>query len=212
MRRTKEEAAKTREDVLAAAALVFYDNGVSRSSLEEIARRAGVTRGAIYWHFKDKAEVLTALQAQIRFPQEAIISKALEQHGPDDPLSIIESGAISVLNLLAKDEHQQRIYAIITLGCEVSEETSDALSRIVSANRDMYEKLMEKMSLAEERGLLASGWTAEIAARAFQCSMNGLLAEWLRSNKVFGLVEVGERIVKGLIQSMRRGPDPARHS
>jgi TetR/AcrR family acrAB operon transcriptional repressor len=61
MRKTKEEAQKTREDLLKAAALVFSDKGVARSTLAEIAKAAGVTRGAIYWHFENKAEIFDAL-------------------------------------------------------------------------------------------------------------------------------------------------------
>ncbi|PZM11498.1 TetR family transcriptional regulator [Rhizobium tubonense] len=202
MRRTKEDAAKTREEVLSAAAEVFYEHGVSGSSLDKIAKRAGVTRGAIYWHFKDKAEVLTALHREIKLPQEAIISDALE-HGHDDPLGLIETGSMSVLRLLAEDEHQQRIFAIMTLSCEFTEDMSEATSRVVAANAEMYGKLQNIIRLAARQDMLAVGWTVDTAARAFQCSVNGLFGEWLRSGKTFSLVEVGEKLVTTLIGSMR---------
>lgn len=54
MRRTKEEAAETRESIVAAAIRVFAEKGFSGASLSDIAADAGVTRGAIYWHFKNK--------------------------------------------------------------------------------------------------------------------------------------------------------------
>jgi len=203
MRRTKEDAAKTREEVLTAAAEIFYENGVSGSSLEKIAQRAGVTRGAIYWHFKDKAEVLTALHSEIRLPQEAIVDYAIE-HGHDDPLGLIEQGTIEVLQILAEDEHQQRIFAIMILGCEFTEHLSDTAQRIVTANAEMFGKLQKLIEMAGERGALAPSWTVDAAARAIQCSMNGLLAEWLRSGKSFPLVDVGERLIRSLVGSMRR--------
>jgi TetR/AcrR family acrAB operon transcriptional repressor len=53
-RRTKEEAAATRESILDAAEQLFVKQGVSRTTLQHIATAAGVTRGAIYWHFNDK--------------------------------------------------------------------------------------------------------------------------------------------------------------
>jgi TetR/AcrR family transcriptional regulator, acrAB operon repressor len=203
MRRTKEDAAKTREEVLTAAAEIFYENGVSGSSLEKIAQRAGVTRGAIYWHFKDKAEVLTALHSEIRLPQEAIVDYAIE-HGHDDPLGLIEQGAIEVLQILAEDEHQQRVFAIMILGCEFTEHLSDTAQRFVTANAEMFGKLQKLIEMAEERNTLAPLWTADAAARAIQCSMNGLLAEWLRTGKSFSLVDVGERLLRSLVGSMRR--------
>ena len=60
-RRTKEDAEATRNALLDAAERVFYDKGVSRASLDDIAREAGTTRGAIYWHFKDKADLFNAM-------------------------------------------------------------------------------------------------------------------------------------------------------
>jgi len=202
MRRTKEDAAKTREEVLTAAAEIFYENGVSGSSLEKIAQRAGVTRGAIYWHFKDKAEVLTALHREIRLPQETIVDYAIE-HGHDDPLGLIEEGAIQVLQTLANDEQQQRVFAIMILGCEFTEHLSDAAQRIVTANHEMFGKLTRLIEMADQQSQLAPLWTADTAARAIQCSMNGLLAEWLRSSKSFPLVDIGERLIRSLIGSMR---------
>lgn len=51
-RRTKEDACATRNSLLDAAEQVFYEQGVARASLNEIAQRAGATRGAVYWYFK----------------------------------------------------------------------------------------------------------------------------------------------------------------
>jgi TetR/AcrR family acrAB operon transcriptional repressor len=59
VRRTKEEAQATRKLILDTAEVVFHERGVSRSTLNDIAQAAGLTRGAIYWHFKDKADLFT---------------------------------------------------------------------------------------------------------------------------------------------------------
>lgn len=57
MRRTKEDAELTKQTILKAAVDVFTERGVAKASLEEIARKADVTRGAVYWHFKNKMEI-----------------------------------------------------------------------------------------------------------------------------------------------------------
>ena len=59
-RRTKEEAAATRDSILDAAEKLFVEQGVSRTTLQHIATEAGVTRGAIYWHFDDKSALFNA--------------------------------------------------------------------------------------------------------------------------------------------------------
>lgn len=61
MRRTKEAAAQTRLDILASALKLFDKKGFEATSISEIARRAKVTRGAIYWHFNNKADIFIAI-------------------------------------------------------------------------------------------------------------------------------------------------------
>jgi len=61
MKRTQEEAAKTRQDLLDAALQVFSQQGYQAARLQDIAKAAGVTRGAIYHHFGSKAELFNTL-------------------------------------------------------------------------------------------------------------------------------------------------------
>ena len=60
-RKTKEEADKTRRAILEASFEVFVQKGFARATLEDVARKAGVTRGAVYWHFRDKTALFSAL-------------------------------------------------------------------------------------------------------------------------------------------------------
>ena len=68
MRRTKAEAEQTRNDILKAALILFDEQGYAQTTLSTIARKAKVTRGAIYWHFENKEEILAAL-AQAQFDE-----------------------------------------------------------------------------------------------------------------------------------------------
>ena len=69
-RRTKDEAVETRNQILDAAERIFSERGVSRTSLTDIAEAAEVTRGAIYWHFKDKADLFCEMVARVTMPME----------------------------------------------------------------------------------------------------------------------------------------------
>ena len=64
MRKTKIEANKTRQHLLNAALEVFWREGVTRASLQAIAQQAGVTRGALYWHFKNKEDLFESMFEQ----------------------------------------------------------------------------------------------------------------------------------------------------
>ena len=57
--KTKQQAGETRRQIIDAALTAFSEQGVSATSLVDIAKQAGVTRGAIYWHFKNKVDLFT---------------------------------------------------------------------------------------------------------------------------------------------------------
>ncbi len=60
-RKTKAEADQTRQQILDAALDVFCLKGYSRSTFVDIAEAIGLSKGAVYWHFKTKEELLMAL-------------------------------------------------------------------------------------------------------------------------------------------------------
>ena len=79
-RRTKEEAQVTRERLLDAAEAIFRERGVTRTSLAEVAAAAGLTRGAVYWHFKDKADLFRAMCDRATLPLDAMFESTRQRH------------------------------------------------------------------------------------------------------------------------------------
>lgn len=61
MKRTKEEALLTRKLIIDSAVVLIKEKGLTVTTLDEIAMKANVTRGAIYWHFKDKLDIVDEL-------------------------------------------------------------------------------------------------------------------------------------------------------
>ena len=87
-RKTKQQALETRQHILDVAMRLFSQQGVSATSLAQIAQAAGVTRGAIYWHFKDKSDLF----GEIWELSESSISDLESEYRakfPDDPLSVL---------------------------------------------------------------------------------------------------------------------------
>ncbi len=60
-RRTKAEAEQTRLRIMKAALSLFAEKGFERTTFEDVARRILLTKGAVYWHFKSKSDLLSAL-------------------------------------------------------------------------------------------------------------------------------------------------------
>ena len=129
-RRTKEDALATRHRILDAAEQVFESQGVARTSLQQIAAAAGVTRGAIYWHFKDKAELFSAMMDRVLLPCEWAMDDAeLIEEEQTDPLSAVTALALAPLEQLSTDERLRRVFTIAMHFTEYADEMSPVLTR-----------------------------------------------------------------------------------
>lgn len=60
-RRAKEEAEKTRARILASALALFAKKGYDHTTMTDVAARLKMTKGAVYWHFRSKEQLLMAL-------------------------------------------------------------------------------------------------------------------------------------------------------
>jgi len=128
VRRTREAAAATREQLLDAAERVFRDRGVTRTSLAEIAAEAGVTRGAVYWHFRDKADLFAAMCERATSPMDALVDQA---HGAAaaSPLATLRDLCVDALTHLAEDPRTQAVFEIMFHRSELAGEMSGVADR-----------------------------------------------------------------------------------
>lgn len=201
MRRTKAEAAETREKIIAAAEKLFYEKGIPETSLEDIAREAGVTRGAIYWHFANKIDVLLVLQDCVPLPQEDLFLQEL-QSNPPDVLAVVERTSLEWLDLISRDERRQRIYAIL-LRCDYSPEMAGILDRQREIDNQHLGIFVEALRHAQTKGQLSERWTPETAARTFFWVLKGLYSEWLRFGMQFDLAQWGGQTITRLVACFR---------
>jgi len=202
-RKTKAQAQETREQILDAAEQLFFECGVTQTSLEHVAEAAGVTRGAIYWHFANKVDIFRALHERVRLPQEDIVEQVVADGHPD-PLGFIEQTTLGCLKIITTDERRQRVYAILLFRCEYVGEMAEALKRQQDADTMMRDNMVRIFTMARENRSLSAIWTPDIAARAFASMIRGLWADWLRYGQDFDLLKVGSQCVVELFNTFRR--------
>ena len=169
MRRTKFEAEQTREAIIAVAVTVFLDRGFSRATFDEIAQTAGVTRGAIYWHFRNKLEIFYALERRADLPNEAFGDRLRARLAADsdlDPLDELADTIREGVRAFEADTERRRILTILWLRCEYVGEMLPALERRQRADAAMQQLFVDAISLAAARRRLAPGQSPEIAGRA----------------------------------------------
>lgn len=202
MRRTKAEAAETRDAILTAAEQVFLERGVTQSTLMEIASQAGVTRGAIYFHFHDKLDIFQAIIQRTRFPHEEIMLQAAACDHPN-PLYVLEQSIVTALELFITNERQQNVFTIIHQRCEYVGDIAPVVEHLKEARSNVLSLFIGLLEGAERRGELSREWTSFTAAQILLAVLGGLLNEWLRSERGFDLVESGSKAIKTMIHSMR---------
>ena len=201
MRRSKEDAEQTRNAILDAAELLFCAQGVSASTLEGIARKAGVTRGAVYWHFKDKVDLLRALHERSMTPQEVLVRTAA-QEGHPDPLGLLEQAACDMLALFEQDGCQQRVFLIL----HGHAPDAEGAAWLQAKNAEMSEVLRLLAEQAQAQGQLSEDFTPAEIAVILMASMSGLLSEWLRAGKAFPLADLGGRFLHRQMAGLRARP------
>jgi TetR/AcrR family transcriptional regulator, acrAB operon repressor len=190
-RRTKEDALATRQQLLQAAQRVFADKGVSRTSLQDIAQAAGASRGAIYWHFKNKADLFNAMMDDAILPME----QAMQRIGHDpaqDPLVELEQAMLQTIRDIATNESTRTIFEIATLKVEYVDELLAVQTRHIQACAGGMREIGRSLLEAAARRGVALPVPPEMAALGLHALMVGLIHSWMLDPKVFDLVEVSQ--------------------
>jgi len=204
-RRTKQEADETREALLDAAEQVFLERGVARASLDEVARVAGCTRGAIHWHFGDKLGLFLALDERLVLLQDEMRSR-LFSGTPCAPLENMAHAITTSLAELENDPRRRRLLTIMLQRCEYVAEMAPALLRRRRADADMRATLRDNFRMAQERGELAPEWSPERASLFLFAVLSGFVNEWLRGDVDFSLAGEVCDAVRGFIQCTAAKP------
>lgn len=207
MRRTKEQAEQTRSAILLAAEQLFLEKGVTHSTLEQIAQAAGVTRGAVYWHFQNKAHLFHEMLNQVRLPPEQLTERLCGCAEGDALLSLRDLCIEAIANL-ARDTQKRRILTILLHRCEFTAELREA-ERRHNAFIDQFIALVEALfALPDSQARLRPGLTPRLAARALHAQILGLFTDWTRDPQLFDPLSDTRALIDALMQGLLRDWNP----
>lgn len=201
MKRTKEEAAITREQLLKKALSIFSKKGYAATTLEDIAREAEVTRGAIYWHFGSKAELYNTLVREYADRGNAIMAQAVSEGGT--LLDILRRVFVRQLEIIAEDHEMRALMELYLFKTGSAPELEEGRKQQIESGIGLVEMLTDIMSQGMEQGLLRSDVGPKEMARAYLAFQNGLINLWLTSPKQFSLKASAESFADILMAGMR---------
>ena len=203
-RRTKEEAAATRDSILDAAEKLFVEQGVSRTTLQHIATAAGVTRGAIYWHFDDKGALFNAMMERATLPLEAEM-QVLDQAESDDPLVDLRNYMLAVLRRTVDDPGARRVFEIATLKVEFVGEMDAVRQRRQQNMAGWMSRAEGRIRAAAEKGLIGSQVEPGDVALALWIMIDGLIRTWMFDPQGFDLLQIGRCVIDPYLDGLRAG-------
>lgn len=194
VRRSKEDALATRNSLLDAAERVFLAQGVAGTSLNDIALAAGTTRGAIYWHFQDKADLFNAMMDRVVLPLQGAMEMVQQEAGAD-PLPGLRQAMQAALRQTVTDPQTRRVFEVATHKVEYV----DSLCAVRKRHLDTRARSIEWFRLALLRSAAARGrklpMPAAVAAHGLHALVDGLIQNWLLDPEGFDLESAGMKAI-----------------
>lgn len=202
MRKTKEEAGETRSAILQSALDTFYEKGYSRSTFDEIAKRIGYTKGAVYWHFRNKPDLVTALiNDYISNQVEYINSRLPEIKSVDDIISYF----LYMADYIKSSENTRKCAFFMLCQMEWSETLITKVKLGVDDNKlKLFNNIKESLTLLQKNGDITADINIEHVTYVIMGVWSGILSDYLSHRCPFDLKvmlkESLSLIFKGLIK------------
>lgn len=172
MRRTKEAAEETRQDIFEAGLRVFSEKGFAAATMSDVAQEAGTTRGAIYWHFRNKEAFFKEILDRLSEQYKGLMAEATQSELPF--LEILRNAVRTLLRRFAEDP-QFRAMQELTI--------RSALNRdgMISAEIQFEHDAMgyDVIQRAMKDGEVFSNWNASTAFVALTSVISGVFLQMI---------------------------------
>lgn len=185
MRRTKEDAEKTRQTVLEAALTLFSRDGYSLTTLSRIAKEAGCSRGPIYWHFQTKDDLYEAVLGYSQEPLEVLVAECAAMR--DTPIEAMDRFIEQWLSLLANNRQYRQSFEILLNKTELTDAMSRTLKRERALTKSIIGLFQDLVGRAVEDGMITTQENPKDLGLLCYTYLMGITQAWLFAPKLFSL-------------------------
>lgn len=203
-RRTREEAERTRLAIMDTAMTVFARRGLAGSCLEDVAAELGVTRGAIYGHFRTKRELFEHVIGHSRDMIYDLGRETLEAPGP--PLDAIRRFMLGWITLLSDNRRFRDSFEILLNKSELTDELHELYREEKRLSSDTVDALSRAVGRAVDWGQLPERTDRAFAGLLVYTHLMGITQSWLFNPQLFDLPAWSEGLAETMIQTLRTGP------
>ena len=192
-RKCKEDAEKTRQAVIESALDVFSEKGYAKATFDEIAARAGFTKGAVYWYFRNKADLVSALIVEYMERKRHELAKNIPE---GDTLEDLLDYFTLWAKVLRDDERFSKFNRFVICQMEWSEAVVSRVQKNLATQTDWHlEKINQVLVKCQERGELKKDLDLSMVSDIVRSTYMGIVFSSLSK---FTRGEIEERVRIGL--------------
>jgi len=190
--------------LLDAALEVFGRDGVTRASLQAIAQEAGVTRGALYWHFKNKEDLFeTLFEQQYADFFAAFNDQTLRDN--QDVWTHLQHNLTTMFETLATRESKHKFCNVMFSKCEQTAGNETITELACRYHRLFQKQIAYALQLSREQGRLPENTDIELAAIYLESSLVGLIKIWIDEPERFDLIAKSKRVIAANMRVLQQG-------
>lgn len=174
-----------------AALQLFVKKGYRATTIDEIARRVRLTKGAVYYYFHSKADLLDEIVQRVRNEYPCGIP---EGSGPQEKL-------VRFLHTQAKwaIERPTNLLLMILMSVEFKDTKSDTKLKIDSIYADMSDAIARIVDEGKQLGIFSSPLSSRQIGAFYVAAHDGMMLEWYRGGRK---LQKGVELVQALRMSM----------
>jgi TetR/AcrR family acrAB operon transcriptional repressor len=200
MRRTKEDAEITKQNLLAAGLEVFSRKGYKATRVEDIARQANVTTGAIYHHFGGKSALYIALVEKSSTKSNRLAQQIVEEGGT--PATILNRLLVRMFEFAEEDQEYRAVIELFLNKTEFSPELSTITEQTLDGRRQLAQFFSNLIEEGIEAGEFRPDVSSEDAALTLVGFMNGMGLIWVQDPGHFSIKERAENLVDSFLSGI----------
>lgn len=178
-RKTKQDAERTYHALLDAATSLFIHQGVANTTLSHIAKEAGMTRGAIYWHFDNKDAVIQALWERNADKLHQSFSDMLQHITPPHAAANFRRGIKNMIQSVIIEPELGQIIRIVIHNVEYTDQQTE-LQEFLKQKKETFDTAMTSAFTAlKDCHALKVDLQAELLAQSLLSYIHGLIHSYL---------------------------------
>lgn len=200
MRRTKEEAEITKQNLLKAALEVFSRKGYAATRVEDIAKQANVTTGAIYHHFGGKSDLYIALIEVYSARANQIFQQIIDEGG--SPAAVLRRLLVRLFEYAEEDKEYIAVVELFLNTNDVSPELAIINQQVLESRRALVQFFTGLIQNGLDDGEFHPWVSPENTALALLGFINGMGLIWLQDPESFSIKERAEDLVDSFLSGI----------